>query len=328
MSAVVITDSGERLQPAVETLEAAGIDVTVLPDGTFEIEAPELAGDARVLLVGQLPLNRETIGRLRRVELIIRCGVGVDIVDMAAASTRGILVANVPDYCSDEVADHAMMLILACTRALQAFEASYRQHGWGVPVHVEVRRLDRLTIGIVGLGRIGSRVARRAQGFTPSVVACDPYVDRATFARAGVRPVTLSELLELSDVITVHCPLSEETYHLLNGHAFEAMHPGTIIVNTSRGAIIDMDAMEAAMARGHIRAVGIDVLEGEPDVNLSHPLLTRSNVIVTPHVAWYSLVAQHELGVLAAQDALRFLRGERPRSLLNVDVWALRGATR
>lgn len=328
MSAVVITDAGDLLQPALETLEAAGIDVRVLPVGISGAEAAELAGEARVLVVGLLPFGRDAIKRLQRVELIIRCGVGVDIIDVDAATERGILVANVPDYCSDEVADHAMMLMLACARALPAWQEALPTHGWRIPARPEVRRLNGLTVGIVGLGRIGSRVARRAGGFTPSVVAHDPYVDRSAFEEAGARRVQLAELLTTSEVITLHCPLTDETHHLLDSHAFASMRRGVIIVNTSRGAVVDISALEAALDRGVVWAAGFDVLEGEPDIDPAHPLLARSNVIVTPHIAWYSQEAQRDLGTLAAQDALRFLRGERPRSLVNPDAWALRGARR
>ncbi|MDQ6884323.1 MAG: C-terminal binding protein, partial [Candidatus Dormibacteraeota bacterium] len=255
-----------------------------------------------------------------RVGLIVRCGVGVDAIDVAAATEHGVWVANVPDYGIQEVADHAMLLLLAAARHLNHFQESWPVNGWASTQYPAIRRLRGRRLGIIGLGRIGSEVAIRARGFGLEVVATSPHLNDARLSELDVEGVPLDELLETSDIISLHTPLTTKTTHLLDGAAFGKMKRGVIIVNTARGALIDLNALQAAVDNGTVAAVALDVLEREPFPDLSMPFLKNPNVTITPHVAWYSEDAVRELGVLAAEEALRYLRGEPPRAVLNPEA--------
>jgi D-3-phosphoglycerate dehydrogenase len=179
-------------------------------------------------------------------------------------------------------------------------------------------------LGIVGFGRIGSAVATRAHTFGWEVIAFDPVVAPDRVRAADVEPVAYDELLRTADAITFHAPLATGTGHLLGARELAMVKPGVVVVNTARGGLVDLDALDAAVRDGRVAAVGLDVLEGEPDPDLAHPLLTRPNVIVTPHVAWYSIEARHELALRTADEALRLLDGERPRNIVNPEAEAVR----
>lgn len=305
------------LEAAVATLEAAGASYECLPEGLSPDEVATRSADAEVLIVTFVPLHKPALRLLRRVGLIVRCGVGVDLIDVAAATELGIQVANVPDYAVQEVADHTLLLVLAAARQLNHFARSWRDKGWTSVEYPTIRRLKGRRLGIVGLGRIGSQVAIRARALGMDVVAYGPRLNASRLTELGVTGVPLDELFRTSDVISLHAPLTSDTRHLLNARAFGLMRPGVIIVNTARGGLIDLQALQSAVDRGVVGAAALDVLEGEPSPDLSLPLLRRPNVSITPHVAWYSQDAVRELGVLAAEEALRFLRGETLRAVLN-----------
>lgn len=321
---VVITDSGAMLEATLATLDAARADYEVLPEGLTPEDVAARSADADVVITTFVPFRKPAIQTLRRVGLIVRCGVGVDLIDVDAATERGIWVANVPDYAVDDVADHAMLLLLAASRHLNHYQRGWPENGWGVVDHPPVRRLRGRTLGIIGLGRIGSQVALRARAFGMKVVASSPHMTEARLTELGVTGVPLDELLQSSDVITLHTPLTSQTRHLLNESAFAKMRPGVVIVNTARGDLIDLMALQSAIERGTVAAVALDVLEREPFPDLSMPMLHRANVTITPHVAWYSHEAVRDLGVLAAEEALRYLRGERQRAVLNPQARSVR----
>lgn len=316
---ITITDSSVLLKAAAEELTREGLEFQALADEISADEMVEKSADSDVLLVGLRPFPAEAIARLEKARLIIRCGIGVDIIDIDAASQAGILVANVPDYCVDEVADHTIALLGATVRHVPQFSRYWREQGWGVTDFPPQRRLSETTLGIIGLGRIGTAVARRARAHGIDLIAYDPYLDAEGFERAGARSVSLEELLAESDVVTLHCPLGSENRHLINDDAIASMKEGAIVINTSRGGLIDLDALERGMERGHIAAAGLDVLDGEPQPPLDHPLLKRDRVLVTPHVAWYSQDARRELGEKAARLAVEFLNGETPHSVVNLE---------
>jgi len=317
---VVITDSAALLQAAIATLDAAGMSSECLPDGLTPEEVATRSADADVLIVTFVPLRKPAMRLLRRVGLIVRCGVGVDGIDVQAATEQGILVANVPDYAVQEVADHTLLLLLAAARHLNHFQRTWPEKDWASVEYPAIRRLQGQRLGIVGLGRIGSQVALRARAFGMAVVASGPHLDAARLSELGVIGLPLDELFRTSDVISLHAPLTSETKHLLDERAFAQMRRGVIIVNTARGGLIDLKALQSAIDQGIVGAVALDVLEGEPFPDRSLPFLRRSNVFVTPHVAWYSQDAVRELGVLAAEEALRFLRGEPLRAALNPEA--------
>jgi phosphoglycerate dehydrogenase-like enzyme len=314
---VVITDSQAMLGAAVSTLQAERATYEILPDGLAPEEVAARSADADVLIVTFVPFGKASIQALRRVGLIVRCGVGVDLIDIESATERGIWVANVPDYAVQDVADHAMLLLLAATRHLNHFQRSWPERGWANTNYPEVRRLNGRRLGIIGLGRIGSQVALRARAFGMEVVANSPHMTEARMKELGVKGLPLDELLGSSDVITLHTPLTRDTQHLLNRSAFEKMKRGVVIVNTARGGLVDLAALQDAIDHEIVAAVALDVLDREPFPDLTMPFLRHPNVTITPHVAWYSREAVHDLGALAAQEALRYLRGEPLRALLN-----------
>lgn len=321
---MVITDAGQMLEAAVQTLAAAGADFEVLPDGLEKDAVVDRCAGADVLIVAYVPLTRASLTRLPSVGLIIRCGVGVDLIDLEAATEFGIWVANVPDYGVDEVADHAMLLLLAAARHLNHYQRSWTETGWGSYQHRETHRLRGRRLGIIGLGRTGGRLAVRAKAFGMEVVAYTPRLTQARARERGAKAVPLDELLSTSDVISLHAPLTSDTRWLLNRAAFARMRRGVIILNTARGGLIDTRALQAAIDDGTVAAAALDVLDGEPTPDLSLPMFRSAKVTLTPHVAWYSDEAVQDLGVLAAEEALRYLRGERPRAVLNPDARSTR----
>jgi phosphoglycerate dehydrogenase-like enzyme len=305
------------LAATVATLEAAHALYDLLPDGLSPEEVATRSAGADVMIVTFVPLHKAAIAILRRVGLIVRCGVGVDAIDVEAATEKGIWVANVPDYAVHEVADHTMLLLLAAVRHLNHFQRSWTEKGWACMEYPAMHRLAARRLGIIGLGRIGSQVALRARAFGMEVVTYSPRMSAGRLRKLGVSGMSLDELLRTSDVISLHAPLTAQTTHLLDQRAFAKMRRGVVIVNTARGGLIDLMALQAAVDQGIVAAVALDVLEREPFPDLSLPFLHRANVTITPHIAWYSDDAVHQLGVMAAEEALRYLQGKPPRSVLN-----------
>jgi D-3-phosphoglycerate dehydrogenase len=319
---VVITDSGDLLAPGVERLREEGVEVTVLPDGTTPAEAAAAAAGAGAIVDGALPFGVDEIERMREARLIVRAGIGYDLIDVDAATKRGIWVANVPDYCVSEVADHTLLLLLATSRRLDDMAQGWRRAGrWFrydelPPVH----RLSERVLGIVGMGRIGAHVAARASAFGWRILGHDAVLPPQVVRERGAEPVDLDTLFETSDAIALHCPLTDETHHLVNERRLAQARPGLIIVNTSRGGLIDIEALEAALDSGQVSAAGLDVLEDEPDPDLGQAILHRDDVIVTSHVAWYSVESKRELAILSAEEVLRVLDGQPPRNVVNPEA--------
>lgn len=301
------------LPHALRTIGQAGVPYVVLPGEPGPADL-ELAADAAALVVGGADVTRALLSALPGLGLVVRAGVGVDRIDLTAAADRGVLVTNVPDYATHEVADHAVLLMLAATRRLGHFQAAGRGDGdWLGVERPPVPRLHGSRLGIVGLGRIGTATALRARALGMRVAAHDPFVGPDAFERAGAVAVDLDDLLATSDVISLHAPLTSDTHHLLGRAAFARMRRTPVVVNTARGGLVDTAALVEALDGGVVRAAGLDVLEGEPDVTRHGPLLGRDDVVVTPHVAWYSQGSEEQLGVTATRIALDFVQhGIRP----------------
>lgn len=318
----LVTDAGAVLAAVVTHLEDEGVTVTVLEQGATAEDAAVAADGVPVVIVGLLPFGAGAIEKLHGTGLLIRAGIGYDIIDVPAATAAGIWVANVPDFCVDEVADHTMLLLAAAMRRLPTTLALWRAVGrWAViPELPTMHRMRGKRLGLIGLGRIGRQVAVRARSFGWEVVAHDPFVDATTPEVDGVTLVGLGELLATSDAISLHCPLTDETDHFVDAALLGQLRPGVVVVNTSRGGLVDVDALYAAVDSGRVSVAALDVIDGEPTPDLDHPLLGHDNVIVTPHVAWCSVDAQAELARNTANEALRYLRGERPRNLVNPDA--------
>lgn len=268
---------------------------------------------ADAVMVGTgIRLGPELIDGMQRCRIIVRYGIGVDNVALEAARRRGIVVANVPDYCVDEVADHALALMLAVLRRVVPAHRVVRDGRWDVTVMAGVRRLRELTLGVVGFGRIGRTVGTKASALGMRVVAYDPWVPAEAIRSAGAQPVSLDELLAQADVVTLHCPLTPETRHLLGAAQLARMKPTAYLVNTSRGELVDADALAEALQSGRLAGAALDVLPQEPPP-AGHPLLSLDNVVVTPHVAWYSEDSLVELRTKAAQQVREVLLGGSAR---------------
>lgn len=301
----------------LEELAAIGAEFRTASCRTEE-EVAEVCRDADALLVTFAPVGRRALAGLPRCRIVVRYGIGYDNLDIAAATERGIMVANVPDYCVSEVADHTLALLLCLWRRISQLEGEMRARGWTRPVQ-PVRRLEGKILGIIGLGRIGRAVAVRARGFGLRLIGCDPYVPAEVFSAAGVESVTRDFLLQSADIVTLHTPLTDETRGLIRKETLRQMKPTAVLLNTSRGGVVRTDDLVEALQEGWIAGAGLDVFEQEP-LPQNHPLRKLPNVALTPHAAWYSGEAERDLRRRAARTVVQALRGEVPASLLNPEA--------
>jgi D-3-phosphoglycerate dehydrogenase len=300
----IVTDAGGEF-----------IDAEQFPD----TEALRLCEQADAILVRWLKITPEIIRRLRRCKIIVRYGVGTDNVDPVAATEAGIIVGHVPTYCLDEVSTHAIALWLACVRNLARTHAKLERGGWDDNPPEPIHRVAGRTLGLVGLGNIGQAVARKLTGWGLRLVATDPYVDPARAETLGVKLVDLDTVCRGSDYISLHVPSLPETRHLIGARELALMKPGAILVNTARGAVVDLQALVAALDERRLACAGLDVFEEEPPPR-SPRLRSHPRLILTDHVAWYSEESQTELKVTAAEEAVRVCTGGLPRSLSNPEV--------
>jgi D-3-phosphoglycerate dehydrogenase len=270
--------------------------------------------EADALLVCYAPIGAEVIETLGRCRVISRYGIGVDNVDVAAATRRGIVVTNVPDYCMDEVSDHALALLLAAARGICRLNERVRAGEWDLAPARPLHRLRGRTLGVVGFGRIGREVAGKAAAFGFRILAYDPYVPVSPPAEAA----PLDRLLAESDFVTLHLPLSDATRGIVGAEQLARMKPGAVVINTSRGGLVDERALHAAISSGHLGGAALDVLERE---GADTPLRQLPNVILTPHAAFYSEEAQAELQRKAALNAVAVLQGRRPPYVVNPEVY-------
>jgi D-3-phosphoglycerate dehydrogenase / 2-oxoglutarate reductase len=279
------------------------IDTQDLGLGVEEAFDLAVEREAVAILAGPIvPLDRPHLERLTACRAVVRYGVGLDNVDVAAAEALGIGVGNVPEYGHEEISNHAIALLLALARKLPAFDAAVRRGGTDIPAPQSVRRLSQSTLGLVGLGRIGRGVAEKARAFGLDVVAYDPYA----MAAAGVELLALDELLARADILSLHVPLTPETRHMIGARELALLPPGALVINIGRGGLLDEDALADALRSGHVAGAALDVTEIEP-LPLDSPLLDAPNVILTPHVAWVSDVALGDLKRLTAEAALRLM---------------------
>ena len=311
---VVITDCDhDSVDPERAVLDGHDVDLRVLQCRTPE-EVAAQAGDADVLINQYAPITGEVLDALPRCRLVVRYGVGVDNVDVEAATARGVWVANVPDYGRDEVADHTLALALAVLRGVVALDRSVREGSWDLEAARPLRRLGTLTYGVVGCGAIGTAVAGRAAGLGMRVLGHDVPQVRS---EPPIERVPLEELLSSSDVVSLHAALTPDTHHLIGEGALARMRPSAFLVNTARGGLVDAAALLAVLDAGELAGAALDVLEGEPPDELGWRLARHPKVVMTPHAAWYSEEAFHTLKTEVAREALRVLEGGRPRSPVN-----------
>lgn len=261
------------------------------------------------------PITGEVMARMPRCKIIARYGIGVDTIDLDAATAAGIIVTNNPSYCIDEVADHTMALLLGCARKVALYDRLVRAGRWEVPPGKPMFRLAACTLGLVGFGNIARAVAVRASAFGMRVLYCDPFVRAGQFAVPGDKK-ELAELLSEADFVSVHPPLVPETRGLMNDAAFARMKPTAFLINCARGPIVDTQALVRALDAGRIAGCALDTTDPEPLPD-PHPLRGRDNVIITPHAAWYSEQAMVGLQAGAPSEVRRVLTGEWPVNVVN-----------
>jgi D-3-phosphoglycerate dehydrogenase len=294
-------------------LAEAGAAFEVRPCRGSEAEAADAVRGADVGLVRESPVSRRVIDAMDRCRAIVRYGIGVDNVDLAAARERRIAVANVPDYGTDEVATQTVALALAVVRRLRLHDGEVRAGRWSTGVLQPMYRLRGRTLGLVGFGRIARRALEMFSGFGfGRVLVSDPH---PTLPR-GAEAASLDDVCRQADLLSLHAPLTPQTRHLLDARRLALMRPTAILVNTSRGGLVDLDALHRALAEGRILGAGLDVFEREPP-DTSHPIFGLHNVVVTNHIGWYSEEAMRDLQRKTAEEAVRVLRGERPLHWLN-----------
>jgi D-3-phosphoglycerate dehydrogenase len=284
--------------------------------GTDKPEVREAIRIADALMVTTQPVPRELIDCMERCRIISRVGTGLDAIDLEAAAERGIWVSYVSDYSIDEVSTHAISLLLVLARSLSPLLASSRAGRWDGSGLGTVYRLKGQVLGIVGCGRIGQAAAAKGRGLGLRVIGFDPYMDGQVLRDQGIEPVDLETLLRTSDFVSLHSPLTEANRHLINATSLAKMKPTAYLINTARGPLVDEAALLAAVQAGQIAGAALDVLTVEPPPP-DHPILHEPKIIVTPHTAWYSEAAKVDVRVRGAEEVVRVLNGETPRSAAN-----------
>jgi D-3-phosphoglycerate dehydrogenase / 2-oxoglutarate reductase len=313
-----------------EMLAGAGAELVIGQHRSQEAMLDAVAGADIVMLQSVRPLMpRAVIERLGGCRGIVKVSIGYDNVDLSACTEMDIPLCNVPEYCVHEVADHALALLLASVRHLGRQDRWVRSGRWDRTGAKPARRLSGQTLGLVGFGRTGRALVEKARGLGFNFLAADPYAGREVARGFGVELVGLEEMLQRSDMISVHAPLTPETHHLLGPREFEILKPGAVIVNTSRGPIIDQAALVEALRDGRVLAAGLDVFEREP-IEAASQLLAMDNVILTPHTAGYSEQAVGDLYRSACDTAVQLLDGVWPSTAVNPvirDRWLARWST-
>lgn len=315
---VVVTDHDfSNLDIESKIFDEVEAEIQVLQTESSD-EIIEAANDADALLNQFTRLPAEVFEALDDLQVVGRYGIGVDNVDVAAATRNDVMVVNVPSYCVDEVSTHSMSLLLACARKVPFYDSYVVKGTWdwehGAPIH----RLAGKTLGFVAFGKIARSVSEKASGFGFDQIVYDPYISAADVEDTSVTKVTFDELLDRADLISIHAPLTDETESLFNQEAFSSMKDDAILVNTARGPIVDEQALYEALSNDEIGAAGLDVLNEEPPED--SPLMELDSVVITPHVAWYSEESKIELRQNVARDIRRVLRGEKPTAIVNTDL--------
>jgi D-3-phosphoglycerate dehydrogenase len=292
-----------------------------------EEELISAARDADFVLTFKKPFNRKVIGQLERCRMIYNIGTGYETIDLDAATEHGICVSYPDAYCSEEVAEHAMALILACARKLVRLDRAVRDGKWESYEKREIRfnilppmfPVKGQTLGIIGLGRIGRKLVPKAKGFDMRVLAYDPYVSASVFKECGAEATELDYIIENSDFISVHAAFTSEARHMLGAEQFKKMKPSAYVINCARGEFIDEEALYDAVVQGEIAGAALDVIQ-EESMPPDHPLLKLENVIITPHTAYYSEEALGRLRKRPFEEIARMVKGEWPQWLINTGV--------
>ena len=315
---VVITDCDhDSMEPEYEVAAANGVELVESPSASLD-DIVAAAKDADAIVVQYVKITADLMDRLPNLKAIGRYGVGVDTIDVPAATQRGIAVCSVPDYGTEAVSDHAIGLALAVARGIPRLDRGVRA---GSADFVPIKPLYGFagrTFGVLGLGLIGSATARKALGLGYEVIAHDTALEPGT-EKDGITIVSFEELLERSDILSLHVPLTEENHHVIGAAELAKLGPLTIVVNTSRGGVMDTEALVDALDRGAIYGAGLDVHEQEP-LPAEHALTRFDNVVLTPHTAWYTEESYFDLKRRVVENVARVVNGQQPRNILNPEV--------
>ncbi|WMY72598.1 C-terminal binding protein [Buttiauxella selenatireducens] len=317
MNACILQPAYSNFQAEEQVLAAAGFSLT-----TAHITAgnplPEALINAEVILIRDTLLGAEVINHLTKCKAVVRYGVGYNTVDVDTLTQRNIMLCNVPDYDTDEVSTHAMAMYLTLLRRLKSRDRDVRQGIWAVDDREPMYSPQHSVLGLIGFGRIARRLLEKMQGFRPAeVLVYDPYVDLHTLSCFGVRSATVAEICSRASMISLHVPYTPDTHHLIGAQELQNMRADCILLNTSRGGLIDEKALNQALLEKRIFGAGLDVFEQEP-INPNSPLLARENLIVSDHCGWYAESSMNDLRTKAAQEAVRVLRGQPPHSCVNL----------
>ncbi|MEZ3115827.1 NAD(P)-dependent oxidoreductase [Halobaculum sp. MBLA0147] len=320
MFRVFVSDDMAMLDGIAPAIEAAADGPVAVETGVAETPEAVIDAcretDADALVAGaQTPVTAEVVAETEP-SLVSRAGVGVDTIDLDAASDAGVTVTNAPDYCTEEVASHAVALLTAAARRLGRFDRAVRDGAWGWEDTPAPRRLSEATLGCVGFGRIAREAVAMADGLVGETVVSDPYVDAETVADYGAEHVDFETVTERADLLAVFAPLTPETRALVDAAALERLPEDAVVVNVGRGAVIDDAALADALADGAVAAAGLDVLPTEPPVD--SPLVGREDVLVTPHAGWYSVEAREDLFATVASAVAAVADGGRPDERVTV----------
>ncbi|MGO4889200.1 C-terminal binding protein [Anaerobacillus sp. MEB173] len=316
---VVVTDyEYDSFKQEEEVLNKIGVELTFAQCKT-EDEVIEACRDADGLINQYAPIGRKVIENLEKCKVISRYGIGFNTIDIDAATEKGIIVGNVTDYCLDEVSDHAMALLLSSIRKITHLNNTVKNGKWDFKVAVPIFRIRGRVLGLVGFGNIPQTLAKKAQAFGIDVIAYDPFVPESVAKERNVELVSLDELCERSDYVSIHLPLNKQTEKIISYDQFNKMKKEAFIINTARGPVIDEEALIQALQEEKIAGAGLDVLEIEP-IEPNNPLLTMDNVILNPHAAFYSVEAEEELKRKTAENVADVLSGYYPTYLVNKDV--------
>lgn len=312
---VVITDhTYMEFEEERRVFESVGATLKVAQCKT-EKEVIEASQGAIGLINSEIPITRSIIESLPDLKVIAKYGLGVDNIDLDAATDNNVFVANVPDYCQDEVSDHALALILSLSRKIVVLNHAVKQGKWSFSDGVPLHRFNTQTVGLISYGSIARKLAKKLKAIGFKVIVYDPYFQK-NGQETNVELVSLEELMGSSDVISIHSPLLSETYHMVNNEMLELAKPNAIIINTGRGPVINESDLIDALKEERISGAGLDVLEQEP-MDISNPLLSMDNVILTPHVAFYSEESIQELKRKTALNVVDVLLEKEPRYLVN-----------
>ncbi|WP_050031886.1 C-terminal binding protein [Halorubrum halophilum] len=303
----------EVLDDAVD----APVEIAVAELGSTENLIEAAAGADAVVTDIDTPVTAEALDALD-LRVVVRSAVGVDNVDVEAAAERGVTVTRVPDYCTDEVATHSVSLLLACLRSLKEYDGGVAGGAWSWETGRPIRRVSASTIGFVSFGPIARRAAEQLAGFDADLVAYDPFVEADEMAEYGVEKASFDELFDRADHVGVYAPLTDATRGMVDADALGRLDEDSVVVNVSRGPVVDADALLDALESGAIKGAGLDVLAEEPPED--DPLVGRDDTIVTPHAAWYSEEARDDLNRSAAADVAAVLNGETPEGKVDPEA--------